>query len=289
MRVHPLIASQFASDGGAMFGLVPKPIWSKLIEPDEHNRIPQNANALLVELDDGRRALIDSGCGPAERYSEKERQIHGLGPGWPLMEALTQRGLTPADIDVLILSHLHWDHAGGAATAEGHPAFPNAQLIVHEQEWSDAIGGDPLLYKAYPKETIAPLQGYSNRLLVSGDEVCIAPGITSIRTGGHTQGHCAFLLESDQLSIMHPEAEGLGGRVLFAADVCPTTSHLRLVFQAAYDTYPLDTRRWKQQWLPRCAAEHIPIFFCHDPRFAGATIFADERKEFKLGRTLDAR
>ena len=280
MRVHPLVVSTFVSDGGAMFGLVPKPIWSKLIEPDARNGIPQHAHALLVELADGRRVLIDTGCGPAERFSEKEQAIHGLGPGWPLMEALQGVGLSPEDIDLLLLTHLHWDHAGGATDAAGNPAFPNARLIVHRREWTDANSGDPLLYKSYPAEMIDPLHAYKDPLFIEDDETEILPGITAIRSGGHTQGHCVFLLESEALEIKHPDAGTLGPRLLFAGDVCPTASHLRLVFQAAYDTYPLDTRRWKRTWLPRCAAENIPIFFCHDPQLSGATIATDERKEF---------
>ena len=161
MKITPIIASQFTSDGGTMFGLVPKPIWSRLIEPDKHNRIRQDAHVLLVELDDGRRGLVDTGCGPAAKFPAKEAELHGLGAGWPLMEKLELLGLGPDAIDFVVFSHAHWDHAGGAsrgAPGELVPTFPNAVHYVHADEWSDATSGNPLLYKSYPKETIEPLK-----------------------------------------------------------------------------------------------------------------------------------
>lgn len=152
MRFTPLVASTFLSDGGTMFGLVPKAIWARRIQPDEQNRIPQHAHVLLVELDDGRCGLVDSGCGAAERFSEKEQRLHGLGPGWPLGDALRRAGKRPDDIHFVVLTHLHWDHAGSAY------AFPRARFYIHALEWADAISGNPLLYKSYPRETIAPLE-----------------------------------------------------------------------------------------------------------------------------------
>lgn len=279
MRITPLIASTFTSDGGTMFGLCPKPIWAKRIRPDEANRIPQHAHSLLVETDDGRRGLVDSGCGPASRFGERELALNGLGPGWPLIEALTAAGVAPADIDFIACTHLHWDHAGGADPA----VFTRARLCVHEREWADAHGGDPLLYKSYPPETVNPLKsGFADRLRLTTDtDDTIAPGFRLVRSSGHTRGHSIALFEGE-IEIAHPLSAPLGQihTAVFAGDVCPMRHNLRMVFQTSYDTYPLDTRQWKRTWLPRLAEQKALLLFDHDPDVFGCTIRPDERDEF---------
>jgi len=294
MKVTPLIASQFTSDGGTMFGLVPKPIWSKLIAADADNRIRQNANILLVTMDDGSLGLIDTGCGPARKFTAKEIEVHGLGPGWPLMEGLAARGISPDDIAFVIFSHLHWDHAGGASDGtpgEWHPSFPNADHYVHAQEWEDAFAGDPLLYKSYPAETVQPLQAVpaGKWHKVTSERKEIRPGITLVRSGGHTRGHAVIVLEDfDGIEIMHPESIFMfpPKRLVYAGDVCPTRHNFRMVFQTSYDTYPLDTRRWKRAWLPEMAADGTVILFDHDPDLFGATVKVHERREFAVDKTL---
>ena len=288
MRITPLIASQFKSDGGTMFGLVPKPIWAKRLPPDELNRIPQHAHALLVETDDGRRGLVDTGCGPASKFSEREVALHGLGPGWPLIEALAAHGVAPAEINFITFSHLHWDHAGGADAA----LFSKAEIVVHEQEWADAHGGDPLLYKSYPPETVNPLkEGFAGRTrLVTDADGTVAPGLRLERSSGHTRGHCAVVFEGD-LEIAHPDAAAWTVKprlAVFAGDVCPMRHNLRMVFQTSYDTYPLDTRRWKRAWLPRLAHERGLLLFDHDPDCFGAFILEDAREEFVPEHPLTA-
>ncbi len=270
-----------------MFGLVPKPIWSTCITPNEHNAIPQRANVWLLEWPDGRRGLLDSGCGDPAWFSEKARRLQGMPGGWPLLAALQQNGVAPEDIDFVALSHLHWDHAGGVGRViDGVPAwtFPRAEYMVHALEWADACSGNPLLYKSYPADTIAPLQALpAERLrLIQADVAEVAPGLVMRRSGGHTRGHCVFHLYGNPVEIDHPATRAVPcTHALYAADVCPTVHHLRLVFQAAYDTYPLDTRAWKQQWLPRTADEGILLLFDHDPTHVAARITADPQQEFK--------
>jgi glyoxylase-like metal-dependent hydrolase (beta-lactamase superfamily II) len=288
MKLTPIVLSRFVSDGGCMFGLVPRPIWSKLVTPDERNGIPQNANSLLVELDDGRRGIVDAGCGNPVKFDDKARRVHGLAEPWPLEQALGARGLRLKDLDFVLFTHLHWDHAGGVSGIVGEDLCPQATFFLHAWEWEDATEGNPLLYKSYPAEVIQPLKRHAKMTLVRSDEHAVLPGVTLIRSGGHTRGHATWWFHSPKLILNHPDAASLGpvNQALFAGDVCPSRHHLRMVFQAAYDTYPLDTRAWKRQWLPHVAAERIPIFFGHDPEVAGGLIRPDPAAEFVLDAAL---
>ena len=281
MKIIPLTASTFQSDGGAMYGFIPRAIWEKKTPPDETNRIPQHANVLLIETDDGELGLVDSGCGPASTYTEKMLVHNGLGPGWPLAEAFHARGIDREQIDFVILTHLHWDHVKGCLDAEGRAAFPNAVHHVDLDEIQDALTRNSLLHKSYPTRFIEQLlEQVSVRRHLHDPKKQLAsnirPGITLVRTGGHTRGHCMVLIEAGE------------ARLIFAADVCPTQHHLPLVFQTSFDTFPLDTRLWKQKWLPICARPDTWLMFCHDPLCYGAKVETDkETGAFRIGATWD--
>ncbi|NKB24211.1 MAG: MBL fold metallo-hydrolase [Kiritimatiellae bacterium] len=265
MRIAPITASRFISDGGAMFGLVPKPIWSTLIIPNDENGIPQNATSLLIELDDGRKGLVETGCGSSTLFTEKEQVLHGLDKVWPLKERLQKLMISFESIDFVILTHLHWDHVGGTQSPGHQLNFPNADHYVHTLEWEDATSGNTLLYKSYPPSILSPFKHIDQNKfhLITDTHPEILPGIKLIRTGGHTRGHSMVLFDGAPIIVNHPDADKLGSpqQAIFAGDVCPTQHHLRLVFQTAYDTYPLDTRSWKQEWLPRIAQENVLLFF----------------------------
>jgi glyoxylase-like metal-dependent hydrolase (beta-lactamase superfamily II) len=289
LRIIPLIASTFASDGGTMFGLIPRSIWVKRVTPDERNRIVQHARSLLVELSDGRKGLIETGCGSADLFSEKEREIHALGPGWPLMENLDRIGLKPDAIDFVVFTHLHWDHAGGASRPADNGArrltFPNATHYVHTLEWKDALSKDPLLHKSYPEGVIAPLHSAQARFHFTTDrDTQVRPGLRLVRTSGHTRGHSMVLFEADEILLEHPG----GGpsmktrAAIFAGDICPSHHHLRMVAQTNYDTFPLKTRAWKRRWLPWLARKHGVLLFDHDPELLGTTLRPDPKEEMAV-------
>jgi glyoxylase-like metal-dependent hydrolase (beta-lactamase superfamily II) len=293
MRITPIIASRFRSDGGTIFGPVPKAMWSKAVACDEQNRIDQHALSLLVELDDGRQGLIETGCGDPSLYPEKARGHHALGEGWPLMEALGKRGLSPDAIQFVIFTHLHWDHVSGAVTAAageaGGLSFPRARHFVHEAEWRLATGDDPLLYKAYPPAQVKVLQRHAEQSLelVHDQDREVLPGIRLVRSGGHTRGHAVVVMRSDRLVLDHPGAEAWSlSEVVLAGDVCASTHHLRLVCCMAYDTYPLITRYWKRSWLPHLAHNGAMLLFGHDPETLGATLHLKSDATVELGRVV---
>ncbi len=294
MKLTPIRASRFEADGGAMFGLVPRTLWQKLVEPNAQNLIPQTLNTWLIETDDGRFGLLDLGCGNPLWKTEKARRISGMPDTWDLEDGLAARGIAHDQIDFVILSHLHWDHAGGV----GHRhedgtteiTFPNAVHIVHADEYALAGSGDPLLFKAYPGDVIAPLQalGRERLRLVEGDVNEVLPGIQMLRSGGHTAGHCIVVFAPGSCEINCPGAfaPADGARTVYAADMVPTQHHLRLVYQMAYDTYPLDVRRWKREWLPDMARRGDLLLFDHDPELIGATLQPHETREFITAETL---
>lgn len=283
MHITPIAANRFLSDGGAMFGLVPKVIWQKRCPADGENFLIQRANSFLVRDNEGGLGLVDCGCGDPAGFSERERAMHGLEEDWLLRRSLTAAGVSFDEIQWVLLSHAHWDHAGGLRLPDGSPTFPNARILLRETELELALGGNPLLYKSYPAAVQESLTALRDRIVTvsdSGEEVL--PGIRVFSGAGHTDGQACIVFES-------PRIEGETAEVpaaVFAGDNCPTQHHLRLVFQTAYDTFPLKTRAWKREWLPRIADEGRVLLFTHDPEAYGALIEPHPRDEFVPTRLI---
>ncbi len=257
--VQPLLDGFFRLDGGAMFGVVPKPLWQKRAPADERNRIQLGLRPLLVRTPD-HNILIDAGIG--DKMDAKEVEIYGIDRAPGLDAALAASGLTAADIDVVIASHLHFDHAGGFTRREGGrvvPAFPRATYYVRKEEWEDATHPHERNRASYLAENFVPLAeaGVLRFIERDGD---VFPGVSVWRTGGHTMHHQLVRVES-------------GGRVgIFPADLIPTSAHVDDPWIMGYDLYPMDTFFYKKRFVAEAIAAEYVIFFEHDPAVAAGII-----------------
>ena len=259
-QVIPLVDAMFRLDGGAMFGSVPKPLWERRTTPDEKNRIPLATRPLLVRTPT-HNVLIDAGIGGKMR--EKEVHIYAIDRRPGLEASLAeQAGLTVEDIDIVIASHLHFDHAGGfTAQRDGRlvPAFPRATYYIRRAEWEDATHPHERNRASYLPENFIPLQDAGViRFMEEDGEV--VPGVSVGRTGGHTMHHQLIRIES-------------GGRTgVFTADLMPTSAHVDIPWIMGYDLYPMDTLMYKKQFVPEAIRGQYVIFFEHDPVIAAGVI-----------------
>lgn len=249
-------------DGGAMFGPVPKVLWQKIAPADEQNRIQMDTNLLFIETS-GQRILVDTGLGVD--LTEKERVMHGY-EGHDATQALAAFGLKPADVDLVLFTHLHWDHAAGATTRRADefvPTFPNAKHLVQRQEYEDACADFGTGKGGYRRAHFDPLQRAGQLELLEGDGE-VAPGVRVMVTGGHTRAHQLILLESE------------GHRGIYFADTMPTIHHLKPAWNMGYDLFPLETVRVKMELANRAADENWVCFWDHDPVVKVGRIVRDE-------------
>jgi glyoxylase-like metal-dependent hydrolase (beta-lactamase superfamily II) len=257
-RVHAIQAGGMWLDGGAMFGVVPKPLWARRLAPDERNRIPMGMRCLLIEHDAG-PVLIDTGAGNKE--DAKFHDIYGIeNTGEPGPTALEDglraaAAIAPDDVAFVLNTHLHFDHAGGntRVTPDGAiaPSFPKARYVVQRGEFEFATHTNERTAGSYFPRNYVPIRDAGLFDFVSG-EVEILPGIRLLPTPGHVPYHQSILLESD------------GARALFLADLMPTTAHLPLPWIMGYDLEPLVTLETKRRILARAAAEEWLLIFEHD-------------------------
>lgn len=252
IEVVPLTDGTFRLDGGAMFGVVPRTMWEAKTPPDDRHRIALGLSPLLVRAA-GRNVLIDAGVG--DKLSAKDHQIYGIDRTVDLAASLAAVGLAHADIDLVIATHLHFDHAGGFTKVEGGevvPAFPNARYVVRRGEWDDAMHPNERNRASYLFDNYAPLASAGVIDFVDDDGE-VFPGISVWRTGGHTMHH----------QIVRIDSAGKTG--LFVADLIPTVAHLPDPWIMGYDLFPLDTLSAKKRWIPEAVEGEYVIFFEHDP------------------------
>jgi glyoxylase-like metal-dependent hydrolase (beta-lactamase superfamily II) len=273
-RIHALHAGSQKLDGGAMFGVVPKPLWEKRIAADERNRIPLAMRCLLVETTDA-LVLIDNGCGNKE--TDKFKDIYGIENSAAdpsvhvtrLEEAIDFLGFSVDDIDVMIDTHLHFDHAGGNTrrTPDGEVvlSFPRAGYVVQKGEWEWAHVRNERIQASYLPHNFDPVMTADKLDLLEGD-VEVLPGISVLRTPGHTPHHQSVLITS------------AGETACFLADVIPTSAHLPLPWIMGYDVEPLVTLESKRTLLERARAEQWLLVFEHDPTVAWGRLSPDDER-----------
>lgn len=265
-RCHALEGGIQRLDGGAMFGVVPKPLWERRIPPDERNRIPLAMRCLLVEHPDG-LVLIDTAVGTKD--DARFREIYGIentghrGES-QLEDAILEAGHQPADVRFVINTHLHFDHAGGntrlvpepgASEETARPAFPGATYIVQRGELEFARKTNERTRASYLPANFEPVATSGKLRLLNGDQD-ILPGIHARLTPGHVPWHQAVLLESQ------------GETTAFIADLIPTSAHLKLPWIMGYDLEPLRTLESKRTLLREAALEGWRLVFEHDPTVA---------------------
>jgi len=261
-------------DGGAMFGNAPKAMWETWIPPDDENRIPLACRCLVVR-DSGRTILLEAGIGAF--FAPALRQRYGVvEPHHVLLESLAAIGIAPENVDVVVLSHLHFDHAGGvlAAWQDGQPpavVFPNATFVVGAEAWQRAI-------QPHPRDRASFIPGLTDLLtdcgrlsLATGDRSeVLGEGFVFHRSSGHTPG------------LLLTEIAMADGPVLFASDLIPGKAWVHLPITMGYDRYPEMLIDEKATLLTDLLERRGRLFFTHDPEIAMGTIAKDGKGRFHI-------
>ena len=255
-EIFALTDGRFRLDGGAMFGIVPKPLWEKTHPPDQRNRILMNLGVLLIKAH-GKNILVDSGAGA--KLPPKWQDIYAVEHTPSLIESLARLKLAPSDIDIVINTHLHFDHAGGN-TIQNHqglilPAFSKARYFIQKGEWDWARTSHERTRFAYMKEDFEPLEKSGQIVFLGGDEE-IQKGVRVIKTPGHTEHHQCVLVEAE------------GQKAIFLGDLIPMASHIPYSYIMGYDLYPLMTLETKKKILEQAHRERWLLIFQHDPRIS---------------------
>jgi glyoxylase-like metal-dependent hydrolase (beta-lactamase superfamily II) len=256
IEFHIVVAGRVLLDGGAMFGVIPRPLWEKKMAPDARNRITLAMNCLLIRAG-GKWILVETGAG--DKMSPKLRDVYGLEAP-QLADGLRAHDLRPEDIDIVVNTHLHFDHCGGNTRVEKDkvvPAFPNARYIVQRGEYEHAMHPNERDRASYFPDNFAPLEAAGMFSFLETDGT-VVPGVELVRVPGHTADMQCVKLTG-------------GGKTAFLfADLVPTTAHLPLPWIMGYDLYPMTTLENKKRWIPTVVQEGWLALFPHDARVPAA-------------------
>lgn len=266
MKLYPVLTGNLKLDGGAMFGVVPKVMWSKLYPCDENNLCNWSMRCLLIVKDD-RKVLID--CGIGDKQSEKFFSNYFLNGEETLETSLASHGYNFSDITDVILTHLHFDHAGGAVRwskdKTGYEVtFPNAVYHISKSQWEWGTNPNNREKASFLKDNILPISE-SGKLDLMEAEGDITEGISWRRFDGHTDGQVIPLIQVN------------GQTIVYMADLLPSVAHIPLPYLMSYDTRPLITLREKELFMDEAAEKEYILFFEHDIRYECCTVGKTEK------------
>jgi glyoxylase-like metal-dependent hydrolase (beta-lactamase superfamily II) len=264
----------FRLDGGAMFGVVPKVLWSKTNPADDDNRISMAMRALLVD-GNGHRLIVDSGAGTKlDGKMLRNYVIESVG----LERALELKGIDPGSVTDAVATHLHFDHAGGFTYYDTDGdlklVLPEAVHHIQRKQWEAALDPNDKDRASFFEENYLPIEKEGKLDLVDGDAE-ILPGVRVVETEGHTPGHQVVLLETGE------------GNLLYCGDLIPLASHINLPYIMSYDHFPLSTLEEKKRILGMAADEGWVLFFEHDPLITACRVRRTENGRFQIGEEID--
>lgn len=237
-------------DGGTMFGVVPKALWSRRYEVDNDNLIELRSDPILIRYE-GKNMLIDSGIGK-DKLGEKMKRNLGVRAETRVEESLRELDLTPEDIDMVLMTHLHNDHAAGLTEKQGDTfvsAFPNAVIYVSQVEWDEMRNPNIRSKNTYWKENWEPIQ---QQVQTFEESLTVVPGVEMLHTGGHSDGHSVIKLTQNGETILH------------MGDIMPTQAHSNPLWVLAYDDYPMTSIFAKEKLMKEALAGGYKFIFYHD-------------------------
>ncbi|OIJ09270.1 hypothetical protein BKP35_17190 [Anaerobacillus arseniciselenatis] len=240
-------------DGGAMFGVVPKPLWERKYPHNDFNQIELRTDPILVQVD-GKNILIETGIGN-NKFSEKQKRNYGITEESMLEANLNELGISTRDIDYVLMTHMHFDHASGIAKWQGEdlvPTFENATVIVSEIEWDELQKPNMRSRNTYWEENWKPIQ---HQVRTFADKVEVIPGVEVHHTGGHSNGHSIIKIERSGETFIH------------MADLMPTHAHQNPLWVLAYDDYPMDSVFAKEKLLKASLEQEAWFIFYHDYKY----------------------
>ena len=262
MHIHVIDNGLFKLDGGAMFGVVPQSIWKKLNPPDENNMCTWAMRSLLLEINNT-LTLIDTGIGDKQNAKFfSHYHLHGSGS---LHSSIQKAGFQESDITDVFLTHLHFDHVGGAVSKKGdtfQPTFTNATYWSNDSHWKSATNPNPREKASFLSENILPLQESGQLKFVENSAFNHFDFIT---VDGHTE------------KMMLPKIVYKNRTIVFVSDLIPSTSHIPLPYLMAYDLHPLLTMDEKKAFLHQAATNNWILFFQHDPIVECCTVKFSEK------------
>jgi glyoxylase-like metal-dependent hydrolase (beta-lactamase superfamily II) len=276
LELYPIESGRFLLDGGAMFGVVPKTLWSDQIPADDKNRIPMAMRCLLIKSKNtGKIYLVDNGSGT--KFNEKMTKIYGLDyEHSDLVSSLANAGVQPEDVTDMVFSHLHFDHCGGTTryddSGELIEVFPNALYHVNKRHWETANNPNAREKASFFAENLDPISK-SGRLQLLEDHYTFEDGFTTLPMEGHTVGQ--------QLPVLSDSAR----TVVFAADLLPTFAHVPLPWVMGYDMVPVQTLKEKEDFLNKAVEKSWYIFLEHDASHEVITI-KNKNGKFSMDQSL---